>query len=88
MRRYCLLGSRGVQWRPYGQPVNYRGEADTSVSPIFIAAGKGLKQAFTTERVIRQTDLVPTMCVLGNVRMPDKCEGAPIYQILAEGLEV
>ena len=64
------------------------GEADTSVSPIFIAAGKGLKQAFTTERVIRQTDLVPTMCVLGNVRMPDKCEGAPIYQILAEGLEV
>lgn len=55
------------------------GEADTSVSLIFIASGKGLKQAFTTERVIRQTDLVPTMCVLGNVRMPRNCEGAPVF---------
>ena len=61
---------------------------DTSVSPIFIAAGKGLKKSYTTERIIRQADLVPTMCVLGKVRIPDKCEGAPVYQILAEGLEV
>ena len=58
------------------------GEADTSVSPIFIAAGKGLKKGFTTERVIRQVDLVPTMAVLGDVRMPEQCEGAPVYQIL------
>ncbi|MBQ2370033.1 MAG: alkaline phosphatase family protein [Peptococcaceae bacterium] len=64
------------------------GEADTSVSPIFIAAGKGLKQSFTTERIIRQIDLAPTMCILGNVRMPAQCEGAPVYQILEEGLEV
>ncbi len=63
------------------------GDADTSVSPIFIAAGQGLKKSYTTERIIRQADLVPTMCVLGNVRMPEKCEGAPIYQILEEGLE-
>jgi len=64
------------------------GEKDTSVSPIFIAAGKGLKQSFTTDRIIRQVDLVPTMCVMGNVRMPAQCEGAPVYQILEEGIEV
>lgn len=58
------------------------GEKDTSVSPIFIAAGKGLKQSYTTDRIIRQVDLVPTMAVLGGVRMPNQCEGAPIYQIL------
>ncbi len=63
------------------------GECDTSVSPIFIAAGKGLKKHFTTDRIIREVDLTPTMAVLGNFRMPAQCEGAPVYQILEEGLE-
>jgi len=58
------------------------GEQDTSVSPMFIAAGTGIKQGYTTERVIRQIDLAPTMAVLGGVRMPAQCEGAPVYQIL------
>lgn len=61
-----------------------RGYFDTSVSPIFIAAGKGLKENFTTDRVIRQVDVAPTLAVLGGVRMPKQCEGAPAYQILAE----
>ena len=30
------------------------GENDTSVSPIFIAAGKGIKENFKTNRMIRQ----------------------------------
>ncbi len=60
------------------------GYADTSVSPIFIAAGDGLKQGFTTDRVIREVDVAPTIAVLGGVRMPAQCEGAPAYQILAE----
>ena len=60
------------------------GFADTSLSPIFIAAGKGLKKGFETDRIIRQVDLVPTAAVLGGVRMPRECEGAPVYQILAE----
>ncbi len=60
------------------------GESDTSVSPIFIAAGKGLKTGFVTERIIRQIDFAPTVAVLGGVRMPAQCEGAPVYQILAE----
>ena len=63
------------------------GECDTSVSPIFIAAGQGLKKGYTTDRYIREVDLAPTMCVLGNIRMPEQCEGAPVYQILEEGLE-
>ena len=61
-----------------------QGYQDTSVSPIFIAAGKGLKSGYKTERLIHQVDFAPTVAVLGGVRMPKNCEGAPIYQILAE----
>lgn len=61
-----------------------RGYCDTSVSPIFVAAGSGIKKGFTTDRVIRQVDVAPTLAVLGGVRMPAQCEGAPAYQILAE----
>ncbi len=60
------------------------GESDTSVSPIFIASGRGVKQGFYTDRIIRQIDFAPTVAVLGGVRMPAQCEGAPAYQILAE----
>ena len=58
------------------------GYANTSVSPIFLAAGSGIKRNYLTERVIRQVDLTPTMAFLAGVRMPAQCEGAPIYQIL------
>lgn len=58
------------------------GFGGTSVSPIFIAAGKGLKQGFETDRIIREVDVAPTIAVLGGVRMPAQCEGAPVYQIL------
>lgn len=59
------------------------GDADTSVSPIFIMAGPGIIPGYT-ERVIRQVDFAPTVAVLGGVRMPKQCEGAPVYQILTE----
>ena len=58
------------------------GDADTSVCPIFIAAGSGIKEGFETDRVIREVDFAPTIAVLGGVRMPKQCEGAIIYQIL------
>ena len=61
-----------------------KGHADTSVSPIFISAGKGVKQGYYTDRVIREVDVAPTMAGLLGVRMPAQCEGAPAYQILAE----
>lgn len=60
------------------------GENDTSVSPIFIAAGRGVKEGYKTNRIIRQIDFAATVAVLGGVRMPRECEGAPVYQILAE----
>ena len=61
-----------------------RGFADTSVSPIFIAAGAGIKEGYTIERYIRQVDIAPTMAILGGVRFPAQCEGAPAYQIFTE----
>ena len=58
------------------------GYAQTSMQPIFIAAGTGIKKGFKTERYIQQIDLVATMAVLGGVRVPRECSGAPIYQII------
>lgn len=60
------------------------GESDTSVSPIFIAAGTGIKEGFTTDRIIRQVDFAPTVAAISGVRMPQQCEGAPAYQIFTE----
>ena len=57
---------------------------ETSLSPIFIGAGPGFKEGFRTKRVLRQVDVAPTMAVIGGVRMPNECEGAPMYSILSE----
>lgn len=59
-----------------------QGYYHTSVSPIFVAAGPGIKENFVTDRVIRQVDVAPTAAALLGVRMPAQCEGAPAYQIL------
>ncbi len=64
------------------------GTDGTSVSPIFLAAGKGIKKGFVTDRIIRQVDVIPTIAVLGGVRMPAQCEGAPAYQILEKEMIV
>lgn len=58
------------------------GYFDTSVSPIFFAAGPGIKKGVKTERMIREVDVAPTAAVLLGVDMPADCEGAPVYQIL------
>ena len=58
------------------------GVRNTSLSPIFFAAGKGIKKGYKTERVIRQVDVAPTMCALAGVRFPKHCEGIPAYDIL------
>ncbi|OCB00651.1 alkaline phosphatase family protein [Clostridium beijerinckii] len=62
------------------------GYFDTSVSPIFVAAGSGIKNGFTTERIIRQVDVAPSVSVLLGLRYPAQCEGAPIYQIFSENI--
>jgi predicted AlkP superfamily phosphohydrolase/phosphomutase len=56
----------------------------TSVSPIFIAAGPGIKKGYKTDRVIRQVDVAPTIAALLGTRMPAQCEGAPVYQIIED----
>ena len=61
-----------------------KGYFDTSVSPIFVAAGKGIKEGYTVNRHIRQVDVTPTIAVLTGLRVPRECEGAPAYQILSE----
>ena len=58
------------------------GECDTSAGPIFIAAGPGIKKNYYTDRVIRQVDVTPTIATIMDLRMPEQCEGAPIYQII------
>ncbi|MBO5365788.1 MAG: alkaline phosphatase family protein, partial [Peptococcaceae bacterium] len=60
------------------------GYNDTSLSPIFIAAGPGIKQNFRTTRYVREVDIAPTAAVLLGVDIPAECEGAPAYQILTE----
>ncbi len=57
------------------------GESETSVSPLFVAAGDGIKQGFKTDRVIREVDVTPTVAALLGLRMPAQAEGAPAYQI-------
>lgn len=61
-----------------------QGYNDTSVSPIFVAAGQGVKAGFVPELTLRQIDFAPTLAVLGGVRMPRQCEGAPMYSLLTE----
>ncbi len=60
------------------------GVYDTSVTPIFIAAGQGLKKGYNSQRIIRQVDMTPTVAHMLGVRMPKQCEGAVIYQILED----
>lgn len=61
-----------------------QGYYHTSVSPIFVAAGAGVKENFKIDRAIRQVDVAPTMAALGGVRMPAQNEGSVIHQILTE----
>lgn len=56
----------------------------TSLSPIFVAAGAGIKAGYKTDRVIREVDVTPTIAAVLGLRMPAQCEGAPVYQILED----
>ncbi len=60
------------------------GHNDTTVSPIFMAAGSGVKENYCINRYIREVDVAPTAAVLLGVDMPAQCEGAPAYQIFTE----
>ncbi|MDR2549528.1 MAG: alkaline phosphatase family protein [Desulfobulbus sp.] len=76
--------AEGYQWDHADSLSTSWGECDTSVSPFFVAAGKGIKKNFKTDRIIRQIDVAATAAALGGVRFPKQCEGAPVYQIFEE----
>lgn len=79
---YCM--AQGYEHDHDDSMPTSHGECDTYAGPIFIAAGKGVKEGFETERVIRQVDVTPTIAVLLGTRFPAQCEGAPVYQIFSE----
>ncbi len=60
----------------------YKGYFDTSVSPIFVAAGRGIKEACYIDRWIRQVDVAPTIAAILGLRVPAQNEGSVIHQIL------
>lgn len=55
----------------------------TSVSPIFVASGKGVKAGYVMQRQIREVDVAPTVAAIMGVRLPEQADGAVIHQILA-----
>ena len=62
------------------------GYNDTTLSPIFVAAGPGIKEGYEMELFPREVDVAPTAAVLLGVRIPAQCEGCPSYSILTEEL--
>jgi len=74
--------AEGYNWDHGDGLSTFDGLENSSLSPIFVAAGTGIKEGYTTTRVVRQVDLVPTIATLLGTRVPEQCEGAPVYQIL------
>jgi len=56
----------------------------TSVSPLFVAAGAGVKAGYKMDRMIKQVDLAPTIAAIMGVRQPANTDGAVVHQILAD----
>ena len=75
----CVWHAEGYNYDHEDSLSTTWGENDTSVSPIFIGVGRGFKEGYRTDRIIRQIDFAATVAVLGGVRMPRNCEGAPVF---------
>lgn len=80
---YCWV-AEGYNFDHCDSLGTFEGEYDTCVSPIFIAAGPGIKENYETDRYIRQIDFAAMVAAVGGVRFPAQCEGAPVYQIFTE----
>ena len=51
---------------------------------LIMFAGPGIRQGVVIERNVWLTDLVPTVCHVAELPVPDKCDGAVIYQALED----
>ncbi|NOZ64434.1 MAG: hypothetical protein GXO71_05835 [Caldiserica bacterium] len=52
-----------------------------SMKGIFIASGPNIKKGYKLQRTVWLTDIVPTICYLLDLPVPEQCEGAVVYQI-------
>lgn len=57
-----------------------------SMQNLCVMGGAGIKKGGYMDRVVRLTDIVPTICQLIDTKMPGNVEGGVIYQAL-EGFE-
>lgn len=79
---YGLKGeylSRGIHG---SQITTARSSGGGDIRPALFMAGKGIKKGAVVERSVSLCDVVPTLCYLHGYPMPDKAQGAIIYQVL------
>ena len=60
----------------YGEDWDLRG--------LFIMKGPNVKKGATIERTVWLTDIVPTICHLADLPVPEHCEGGIVYQALED----
>ncbi|MHB1415233.1 MAG: alkaline phosphatase family protein [Chloroflexota bacterium] len=51
---------------------------------LFLLTGPGVKEGVILERTIWLEDVVPTLCYLADLPVPEQCEGAVVYQALED----
>ena len=51
---------------------------------LFLLSGPGVKKGVTLERTIWLQDVVPTLCYLADLPVPEQCEGGVVYQALED----
>lgn len=55
-----------------------------SLHALFSFTGPGIKKGFRLQRTCWITDLVPTLCYLLDLPVPEQCEGSVIYQLFED----
>jgi len=79
----CYWTAEGINAGPHADSLSTTiGYADTSVSPLFAAAGPGVKQGHIIQRHLRSVDVAPTLAVLLGMPFPEQCEGAPVRELI------
>lgn len=68
--------------RVHGTSLTTNSYKNTSVKCLFMAVGAGIKQECILDRSVRIVDVVPTICELLDMDVPNKTEGGVIYQAL------
>lgn len=71
------------EWtRVHGTSLTTHRYKGTSVKAFCAMMGPGIKEHNLIDRRIRAVDIVPTLCALTGIPVPQDCEGAVIYQAL------